>query len=597
LPYNSLIFGTQVQPDGNPTAHEWVHGAEQPKSRRTVIFQKLCDFKPLPNLENRQKNERTGSNNLVWTDLGSSGLNSTGCSDFQRTKAAAPDVSHPLLRKLPMISLPYSHSSQSSSGLALPWVVGGLAVIAIWLDVSDQTTPALMALAAALGILFIFLLTSWSSIGAFLGFWVWIHLEDLVRLVIDSFAVFFVKDILLAGLFIGYWFDWHRKRFREPKTPLALPLFLYAIITVIQCFNPEVPNLLIPLVGLHAKLLYIPLFFIARAYFDSELKVRHFLTFVMLVLALESVIALVQYFRDPSWWYMTLNISPDAEVIGYRTYDTGEGLLKTGSIFIHAGRFTQFVLVVSIVILGFRMIFREQPGLSFIWTLTVVVVFAGGILLQSSRAVFYLFSFSSVIILFVHAYSIKIMTKTPILLIALLGIVCWGTTKIDERILDFYLAHSSLDISFEEYDSIGGRINRGLLQLQSSIEQSGIWGHGTGTSSQGLHHITGTKEMPKENGYAALIWEFGVLGPMLWLFLMGTLLVHAWRAYQSVRSTIYSQLAFSIVVMISFSFLLQYIGLQYLENYLVVTHFWTFAGMLFALPNLSANSTGGRLRL
>jgi hypothetical protein len=61
LPYNSLIFGTRVQPDGNSTAHRWVHGAEQAKSPQTINFQKLCDFKPLPNVEKRRKNERTVS--------------------------------------------------------------------------------------------------------------------------------------------------------------------------------------------------------------------------------------------------------------------------------------------------------------------------------------------------------------------------------------------------------------------------------------------------------------------------------------------------------------------------------------------------------
>ena len=59
LPYNSLIFGTLVQSDGNSTAHGWVHGAGKAKSRRTVTFQKRRDFKSLPNVENRRKNERT----------------------------------------------------------------------------------------------------------------------------------------------------------------------------------------------------------------------------------------------------------------------------------------------------------------------------------------------------------------------------------------------------------------------------------------------------------------------------------------------------------------------------------------------------------
>ena len=64
LPNNSLIFGTLVQPDGHSTAHGWVHGAEEAKSRRTVNFKKLRDFNRLTNVENRRKNERTVSDQL-----------------------------------------------------------------------------------------------------------------------------------------------------------------------------------------------------------------------------------------------------------------------------------------------------------------------------------------------------------------------------------------------------------------------------------------------------------------------------------------------------------------------------------------------------
>ena len=59
LPYNLLIFRTLVQPDSHATAHGWVHGTEQAKSRQTFHFQKRCDSKSLPNVENYQKNERT----------------------------------------------------------------------------------------------------------------------------------------------------------------------------------------------------------------------------------------------------------------------------------------------------------------------------------------------------------------------------------------------------------------------------------------------------------------------------------------------------------------------------------------------------------
>jgi hypothetical protein len=324
------------------------------------------------------------------------------------------------------------------------------------------------------------------------------------------------------------------------------------------------------------------------AYFDSEHKIRQFIGFIVIALALESTLALIQYFQDPSWWYKTMNISEQAEVIGMRAYDdVSGGLLKTGSIFNNPGRFSQFVIVASMVVLGSQVVFRKKSLLAWIWNASLILIFAGGIFLQSSRTVFYLFVLCSVTVLFLHGRARKTKVNAFVLIVIMMGVVNWVTTHVDARIGTFYV--ESLDPTFKEFDSIGGRLIRGHAQLSSSIKDSGLFGHGTGTSSQGRQHVQyySKKELGgKENGYAALIWELGALGPILWVFLMGTLLLRGWKAYRRVSHTAYSKLAFSIVVMIACAFILQFIGLQYLENYLVVTHFWTFAGLLFALERV-----------
>jgi hypothetical protein len=470
-------------------------------------------------------------------------------------------------------------------------VAGGLIVSGLSLAVSEEVTLSLLTLGMAGFFLLFLMITSWSSPGAFLGFWIWIHLEDLIRLVTQNFNVFFVKDFLLAALVLGYSIDRHRRRVPAQKNPIKIPLFLYGLMVFLQCFSPNIPNFMVPLVGLHAKLLYIPLFYISMAYFDSERKVRQFLVFIMIAVALESALALVQYFNDPSWWYKTMNLSEEAEVIGYRGYETGGGLLKTGSVFNNPGRFTQFIVVVSTVVLGSQMLFRGKLLLPFFWNLTIVIMFAGGVFLQSSRTVFYLFALCSVTVLLLHGRSTKTKLYALVLTFIMIGVMNWITANVDVRIKNHYV--ESLDPTFEQYDSIGGRIVRGRAQLNASLIQSGLTGHGTGTSSQGRQHVkvyvdptTGAMR-GKENGYAALIWEFGPLGPILWIFLMGTLLLRGWQTYRRVSHTAYSKLAFSIVVMIACAFILQFIGLQYLENYLVVTHFWTFAGLLFALERIT----------
>jgi hypothetical protein len=474
-------------------------------------------------------------------------------------------------------------------GAFLPWVIGSLVAVGIGLAVVEERLAAMVVLGIGLMLLTLLIVSAWSSLPAFLGFFLWLHMEDLVRLVYDNFAVFFVKDVLLAALLLGFWLDLRRGGHRI-KNPLGLPLLAFGVMAVIQCFNPNVPGLAIPLVGIHAKLLYVALLFIGMAYFDSDEKVTHFLLFLVVAVAVESVIALLQYFRDPGWWYATMNLNPDAEVIGMRSYTTG-GFVKTGSIFNNAGRFSQFMVVVSILVLGAQFVLAKSRWMGMLWYVSIIAVFAGGIVLQSSRAVFYLFCLAAIGILFLEGRSVARRLNAVVLAGMFFVVLKWGVTDIDPRLAQFYLSSSSLNTSFDEYDAIGGRVRRGLLQMESSIAEAGWLGHGTGTASQGTHHFG--YGAPKENGYAALIWEFGLLGPLLWIWMMATLLWKGIGVYRRVSRGPYGRLAFSVVVLIGFAFVLQYVGLQYLENYLVITHFWAFVGLLFALPELDRRARSG----
>lgn len=483
-----------------------------------------------------------------------------------------------------------------SRSLYLFWATMGFLVLAIALAVEGHGRASLLGLMVVGGFLLILILTSWSSPGAFIGFFAWIHLEDLARLVTHNFQIFFVKDFLLAALFVSFCLDRRRRALSLPPNPMVVPILVYGSFVLLQCFNPRIPDPRIPFVGLHSKLLYIPLFFISMAYFDSERKIRSFLTFLVVAVTGESLLALVQYFQDPSWWYRMMNLSEKAEVIIFREYTVGGGLLRTGSIFNNPGRFTQFIIVVSTLLVGSQALFRPRPSSSALWYIGLTTIFAGGVFLQSSRAVFYLFCLSSVAILVLHGRSLKNKLQALALLLVLIGVTHHLSTYVDTRIGVFYV--ESLDPTFKEYDSIGGRINRGFGQLDSSIRRSGLLGHGTGTSSLGrqyVHRPNSSRGLEgKENGYAALIWELGLLGPLFWILLMGTLLLRGWQAYGRVRETNYGKLAFALVVMIALAFVLQFIGMQYLENYLVVTHFWAFAGLLFSLERIAGGRVAGR---
>lgn len=466
-----------------------------------------------------------------------------------------------------------------------PWVIGGLIILGIALDAAHQQTLAALVLISAIVGFFLFLLNAWNNPSAFIGFWVWVHFEDLVRLVTENLAVFFVKVGLLAALFIGY-YTGRQGRVGAPKNPIAIPLFLYTLMVFLQCFNPNITHPLLPLVGIHSKLLYILLMPIAMAYFDSKWKVRQYLAFLLMVLALESGVSLLQYFNDPMWWYKMLSLNAKAEVIGQRPFAMTDTLLKTGSIFNNPGRFGQLIIVCFIVCLGaFGLFYKTRLRLAF-WAVCVAAIFVGGVLIPSGRAIFYVAVLSLAAIFLVHNRPAKARRYAIALLPFVILAGNWIILQTDPNIKEFFL--ESLSSSTQRGDSVGDRVQRGLHQLYSSVVNEGLTGHGTGTSSQGRQYIVSAAAFGgKENGYAALIWEFGVFGALLWLFLMGVMVRKAWNVYVAVRETEYSKLAFSFVVLLIAALILQYVGMQYLENYIVAMHFWTFMGLLFALPRLA----------
>ncbi len=484
--------------------------------------------------------------------------------------------------------LSYGNTKSPKKG-RLPWALGGLIALGIVLDAMGNSTFALLVLGLAVFVFIIAILTAWNSPTAFLGFWIWVHLEDLVRMSVQSFLVFFIKDLLYGAMLVSYWL--HRPPERS-RNPITLPLFLWALMLLLQSFNPRIEQPLLPLVGFHAKLFYIPLMFLSRAYFDSYPKLRQFLIFFVLALGMESGVAILQYFRDPQWWYSLLDIDPKEEVVGFRSFGLGEGLLKTGSVFNNPGRFSSYVTVATAIVLGSFDLFHEKRRLLFLWIIGMGATFIGGVLLQSGRTTFYVFLALCFAVFLLYGRSLK--TKFKILFFALPLILLfsnWIIMKSDPNIKKMYV--ESITGVRGGADTATDRVRRGHIQIQASLTAAGLVGHGTGTSSQGRHRFSvrdaygkyGTA-VGKENGYAALIWEFGPLGPLVWIFLMGTLLNRSWKVYRSVRDTRYSRLAFSIVALILSMFVILYTSIQSVENYLVAMHFWTFVGILFALPKL-----------
>jgi hypothetical protein len=118
-------------------------------------------------------------------------------------------------------------------------------------------------------------------------------------------------------------------------------------------------------------------------------------------------------------------------------------------------------------------------------------------------------------------------------------------------------------------------------------------GHGTGSASLGLQYVA--KLDPRavisysvEGGYAAVLWEWGVIGLVFWMWWSVRLLWKLWVVSTKVAGTAYHLFAFSAFLYAFFILIAWfYLGMQPYQNYTTQAYLWFLAGIAFKLPLLA----------
>ena len=121
-----------------------------------------------------------------------------------------------------------------------------------------------------------------------------------------------------------------------------------------------------------------------------------------------------------------------------------------------------------------------------------------------------------------------------------------------------------------------------------------LLGNGIGTASLGLQYVakllhSSYRGKWTESGWGELILEFGILGPILWVFWSTALLYCCWKIARRLRQTAFFPIAFAIIW---FAFLMLFPmtfgGTSAYQNYVTNAFFWLLVGILFRLPEIAA---------
>lgn len=436
---------------------------------------------------------------------------------------------------------------------------------------------------------------------------VWFPFEDLLRKFSDNnLAIYFIKDLILVLTYVSFVQAWAReKRDERFVNPVALPLMLWFIMAATEVMNPETPSLVIGLMGMRMHFVYVPLLYLGYRFVDSEERIAQMGRVFLTVGAVVGGAGLVQLVVGPEALNPPHIEGSTAVFTGRRgTEEYGEFFYLT-SVFNNAARFGRFLLIDLAIALGIYVYAQERWRRLRAAAMAIAFLMFVNLVVTGSRTVLL------VVITFLTVFAVVVFGAVPggrwrsiafgraLLLIAMISLtgaslVNWMNPDTTRAVFGFYLV--TLSPGSREFELIG-RLTEysvtGSGGVWGSIETSGLFGHGTGTASQGLQYFPNVDAAVVEGGYASIAWEHGALGLVLvWWWAVRMLVAQFGALRRLFGAPLFGFAAALYLWSVTFLLPLTFMGIQSFQDFVPNAAFWFLSGVLLSLPNVSRRAGG-----
>jgi hypothetical protein len=163
--------------------------------------------------------------------------------------------------------------------------------------------------------------------------------------------VYFAKDVVLLGAYVGYFRQRALLRYRPPALPLLWgALGFAALLGLLQVFNPNLPNLLVGILGFKAYFFYVPLILLIPAAFRTDIEIGTALRRYNLLAIPVGLLAVAQ-FLSPSSSPLNTYARPGPEAVAYvATFGSSEHVRVTSTFSFISG-YTAYLLTITIFLL------------------------------------------------------------------------------------------------------------------------------------------------------------------------------------------------------------------------------------------------------
>lgn len=401
--------------------------------------------------------------------------------------------------------------------------------------------------------------------------WVFPGAQDLV---------YFTKDALLLGVYAGFLTS-HTRSGQSVQVPAGLTALLAsgAVLGLAQVFNPDLPNLLVGLLGFKAYFLYVPLLWVVPAAFADDRHLARFLHRYVVVAIPVGVLAAAQFVSPPT---SALNSYARPEVMsGYVTTFGSSPQVRVTGTFSYITGYSSYVFTITVLLLAILAAtsWRYRGNLLHYLALGVTLL---GMLMTGSRG--------------------------PVLMLVLLlplywwlGVAReWGAATTAGRILlgGAVIATLINYVGSDAVEAFYGRASSGtdvvsrvwspLVQPLRTLPESGLLGFGIGATHQTAAAVTPNlvpyswmRGLLVEDEPGRIMLELGALGFFLVYSARIYLIFLALQRVFVLRTAFHRAIATSCVLF----FLAHLLG-GVVFNVTAGVYYWFFAGLLLLVTRL-----------
>lgn len=489
-------------------------------------------------------------------------------------------------------------------GLVMGLVVLGLIwELATWIIAGSNQTLIMFGLGIVVVAIVVHILNDWRA--GVLVFIVWLLFEDLARKYLgNSMTVYFAKDFLVGVAYLSYYVARRKRLVDVFKIPFLLPLGIFFWFAVVQVFNPWSPSILYGLLGLKLYFYYAPLMLLGYAMLERPEALERFLLvsivagIVVAGLGIAQSVLGVNFLtpQDTATELYTLS-----HVVRFSPVTQRE-VFATSSVFVSAGRFSYYVVLLWILVfgaVGYLLLSRRKALYGFL----AMGVVSAAVMVTGTRTPFTFVLGSAFVMTGAFLWGapwkwgqghrlVKALRRA--FLIGGIGLILLA--EVFPVVLGNNWAYLSETLAYKgEGSELASRSwDYPIRNLELAFaHERWVVGYGTGMNSLGNQYVSQFLNGPMpdigvESGYGGLVVEMGIVGLILWLIWVTAVLWSGWRVVKQLRQTVYFPIGFAIwwyaVILL---FILMYFNIAAYQNFVNNAYLWLLIGVLFRLPKLA----------